>query len=183
MVLGISPSAERPPGREHIPAYPSYFRILRRLQFSVSVAVLGLDAYGLSVLSFAGDELMMFTVGSLLPAPPPIIARADLQCVASVLVCAYYSIAHYAAPAAFNYWAALCLDILLVVFWLASFALLAAQVAPFMGSYYACNDFGYCQTYGLTGAARVYAGCLLAAAGLGALNLSASFCPSPFCIL
>ncbi|OAA68189.1 MARVEL-like domain protein [Niveomyces insectorum RCEF 264] len=147
----VSHDAARLAGREHIPLYPGYFARVRRLQVFVTLAVLGLDAYGLSKLSFTGDELMMFT------------------CVASLIVGVYCLVAERAAPAAFNYWAVLGLDMLLVVFWLASFALLASQVAPFMGKETYCL-YGECVTYGLEGAALVYADCLCAAAGLGGLN-------------
>ncbi|KIH94311.1 hypothetical protein SPBR_06148 [Sporothrix brasiliensis 5110] len=144
-------SAARPVGREHVPVYPAYFLYLRFAQLLVTVIVLGLDAYGLSVLSFSGDELMIFTV------------------IASLIVCIYVLVATLAAPAAYNYWAVLPLDILLVVFWLASFALLASQVAPFMGNGTYCA-YGYCYHYGLEGQSLVYAQCLAAAAGLGGLN-------------
>ncbi|ERS99243.1 hypothetical protein HMPREF1624_04441 [Sporothrix schenckii ATCC 58251] len=144
-------SAARPVGREHVPVYPAYFLYLRFAQLLVTVIVLGLDAYGLSVLSFSGDELMIFTV------------------IASLIVCIYVLVATLAAPAAYNYWAVLSLDILLVIFWLASFALLASQVAPFMGNQTYCA-YGYCYHYGLEGQSLVYAQCLAAAAGLGGLN-------------
>lgn len=145
-------SAARPVGREHFPVYPAYFLYIRIAQLLVSVVVLGLDAYGLSILSFSGDELMIFTV------------------IASIIVCIYVLVATLAAPAAYNYWAVLALDVFLVIFWLISFALLASQVAPFMGNHTYC-DFGYCYTYGLDGQSLVYAQCLAAASGLGGLNL------------
>ncbi|CAK7221680.1 hypothetical protein SCUCBS95973_004580 [Sporothrix curviconia] len=144
-------SAVRPAGREHFPNYPSYFLYLRIAQLVVSVVVLGLDAYGLSVLSFSGDELMIFTV------------------IAAIIAVVYSLVAILAAPAAYNYWAVLSLDIFLTVFWLISFALLASQVAPFMGNHTYCA-YGYCYNYGLSGESLTYAQCLAAASGLGGLN-------------
>lgn len=78
--------------------------------------------------------------------------------------------AEFAAPAIYNYWAVMSLDILLIIFWLSSFALMASQVAPFMqGSTY-CY-YGYCTTYRLTGGDLTFASCMAAVAGLGGLEL------------
>ena len=145
-------SAARPAGREHFPAYPSYFMFLRIPQLVVALVVLGLDAYGLSVLSFSGDELMMFTA------------------IATIIVVIYNLVATLAVPTVYNYWAALSLDIFLTIFWLVSFALLASQVAPLMGDQTYCT-YSYCYSYSLEGESLVFAQCLAAAAGLGGLNL------------
>lgn len=55
---------DRAPGREHFPLYPQNFIAIRIVQLVLAVIILGLDAYGLSLLSFTGDELNMFTVSS-----------------------------------------------------------------------------------------------------------------------
>ncbi|CAK7568076.1 MAG: hypothetical protein SEPTF4163_006057 [Sporothrix epigloea] len=144
-------SAARPAGREHFPIYPNYFLYLRYAQLVLTVVVLGLDAYGLSILSFSGDGLMIFTV------------------IVALITIIYNLVATLAVPQIFNYWAVLGLDAFLTVFWLISFSLLASQVAPFMGNHTYC-DYGYCFDYGLSGQSLVYAQCLAAASGLGALN-------------
>lgn len=69
----------------------------------------------------------------------------------------------------YNYWAVLALDMFAIVFWIASFALLAAQVAPWMGGYTIC-DYYECDTYELSGTELTVAACLCAAAGLGGLE-------------
>lgn len=70
----------------------------------------------------------------------------------------------------YNYWAVLALDIFAIVFWIASFALLASQVAPWMNGYTVC-DYYECVTYALTGTDLTVAACLCAAAGLGGVEL------------
>lgn len=87
-----------------------------------------------------------------------------------MIVCVYYIVAEFAAPAIYNYWAVLGLDILLVIFWLSSFALMASQVAPFMNGETYCY-LGYCETYRLTGTDKTFADCMAAVAGLGGLEL------------
>lgn len=70
-----------------------------------------------------------------------------------------------------NYWAILALDIFGIVFWIASFALLASQVAPWMDGVTIC-DYDYdCATYALVGTELIVAACLCAAAGLGGVEL------------
>lgn len=55
-------SSTRPYGREHIPEYPRGFIALRIVQLILSVVVLGLDAYTLSLDSFDANQLNIFTV-------------------------------------------------------------------------------------------------------------------------
>lgn len=52
LVMGGNQSISRPYGREYIPAYPQSFIALRIVQLILSVAVLGLDAYTISLYSF-----------------------------------------------------------------------------------------------------------------------------------
>ncbi|EFW99379.1 hypothetical protein CMQ_5800 [Grosmannia clavigera kw1407] len=144
-------SGARTVGREHFPVYPRGFFGLRIAQLVLALIVLGLDAYGLYSLSFSGDGLNMFT------------------CIATVITCVYLLVAELAVSAIFNYWAALGLDIFLVVFWLVSFALMASQVAPFMRTYDECYG-DYCYTYALDGYAKTFADCMAAVAGLGGLE-------------
>ncbi len=69
--MNSSRSSNRAPGREHIPVYPKGFIAIRIIQLVLALIIVGLDAYGLSLLIFDGDSLNIFTVGSspLLLAP------------------------------------------------------------------------------------------------------------------
>lgn len=81
----------------------------------------------------------------------------------------YELVALLGPPAAYNYWATLCLDIFNVVMWLSAFALLMSQVAPlFQGTCY----YGYCSY--LSGIAHTWAATQMGAAGLGVVQLSVS---------
>ncbi|RYO95171.1 hypothetical protein DL766_004200 [Monosporascus sp. MC13-8B] len=148
-------SNQRPAGKEHIPLYPRGFVALRIVQLVVGLVCLGLCAYGVTVLAFSGDSLMLFTA------------------VATLIASIYCLVAHFGPPTAYNYWAILGLDIFLLVFWLASFALLAAQVAPLL-SYYSYYSSTYSEYYGYyttyDAAVLTYAGILAGAAGLGGLE-------------
>lgn len=55
-------SNERTAGREHFPLYPKGFVAIRIVQLVLAIIVLGLSAYGVSLLVFAGDCLTLFTV-------------------------------------------------------------------------------------------------------------------------
>jgi hypothetical protein len=77
-------------------------------------------------------------------------------------------VAEYGAPSLHNYWAILALDIFLVIFWLSSFALLAAQVS-YLFAY--GIDYGYYDSYYFSGAALAWISCLATAAGLGGVQL------------
>ncbi|KAI0126866.1 hypothetical protein BJ170DRAFT_421668 [Xylariales sp. AK1849] len=145
-------SSQRTPGREHFPVYPKGFIAIRIVQLVLALVALGLSAYGVAFLVFSGDCLMLFTA------------------IATVIYCIYCIVAEFGAPALYNYWAILALDIFLVIFWLISFALLAAQVAPYMGGYSYCDYWGDCYTESLSDAQMTYAACLAAAAGIGGLE-------------
>ncbi|KAI1374332.1 hypothetical protein F4677DRAFT_176658 [Hypoxylon crocopeplum] len=143
-------SNERVPGKEHIPLYPKGFIAVRIIQLIVAIICLGLSAFGIAYLAFAGDGLTLFTS------------------IATLLTSIYCLVAHYGPPKAYNYWAVLGLDIFLVIFWLISFAILAAQVAAAFALYAEYSD--YYDYYGITNydtAITTYGACLAAAAGLG----------------
>lgn len=57
-----SRSAERLPGREHIPIYSKGFATVRILQLILAIICLGLTAYTVAVLPITGAVLMLFTV-------------------------------------------------------------------------------------------------------------------------
>ncbi|KAI1489529.1 hypothetical protein F5X96DRAFT_640844 [Biscogniauxia mediterranea] len=146
-------SNQRVAGKEHIPLYPKGFIAVRILQLIIAIVCLGLCAFGVTYFVFAGDALMLFTA------------------VATLITSIYCLVAHYGPPKLFNYWAILGLDIFLVIFWLISFAILAAQVASIFVYY---DDYdSYYDYYGYGGYSSgvlIYAACLAAAAGLGGLQ-------------
>ncbi|KAI5865690.1 hypothetical protein GGS23DRAFT_350668 [Durotheca rogersii] len=141
-------SSERAPGKEHIPLYPKGFIAIRIVQLIIGIICLGLSAFGVSALVFAGDALMLFTA------------------IVTLISTIYCLVAHFGPPKAFNYWAILGLDIFLVIFWLISFAVLASQVATLFSLlsnyiyYYSDIELVY----------TVYSACLAAAAGLGGVE-------------
>ncbi|KAI1138028.1 hypothetical protein F5Y05DRAFT_48025 [Hypoxylon sp. FL0543] len=147
-------SNQRAPGKEHIPLYPKGFVAVRIIQLIISVICLGLCAFGIAYLVFAGDALMLFTA------------------VATLITSIYCMVAHFGPPKAYNYWAILGLDIFLVIFWLISFAILAAQIAAAFVYYESYSDY-YDDYYDLSDydtAITTYGACLAAAAGLGGVE-------------
>ncbi|KAI0409403.1 hypothetical protein F4802DRAFT_247417 [Xylaria palmicola] len=123
--------AERSAGREHIPLYPQGFVAVRIIQLVLGVICLGLSAYIVSVVPFTATVLMLFTA---------------IVCLISSI---YLLVAHFGSPAAYNYWAVLGLDIFHVIFWLISFAYVAALAAALLdyssdygGFYYDAYAFG-----------------------------------------
>lgn len=55
-------SNQRVPGKEHIPLYPKGFVAIRIIQLIFGIICLGLSAFGIVYLIFAGDALTLFTV-------------------------------------------------------------------------------------------------------------------------
>lgn len=70
-------SSHRPAGREHIPIYPKGFIALRIVQLVMALVILGLCAYSLTLISFSGNDLSLFTV-SITFLPPPPLSGPDL---------------------------------------------------------------------------------------------------------
>ncbi|KAI0444893.1 hypothetical protein F4803DRAFT_510216 [Xylaria telfairii] len=136
--------SERAAGKEHIPIYPKGFVAVRIIQLVLGIICLGLTAYTVAVAPLIGAILMLFTS------------------IVTLISGIYILVAHYGSPAAYNYWAILGLDIFHVIFWLISFALLAAQAAYLLayGTYY----YGYFDGYTILGSI------VAAAAALGAVN-------------
>lgn len=92
-----------------------------------------------------------------------------------MLIGIYLLIVEVGGPEAwkgYNYWAVLVLDILSLVFWLVSFALMAARVAPFADGFEICGVL-YCDTEPLEGIYLTLFACLAAIAGLGGIDLYA----------
>ena len=152
-------SSARVAGREHIPIYPHNFIALRIVQLVLAVIVIGLAAYGVAGLAFDGDVFIM-AVGLM-----------------TLIVTTYYLVAEYSSPAVYNYWAVLALDILLVIMWLASFALLASEVAAVYS--YSGSSYSYDTYYKRSDIAKrtayidasAWAACLAACSALGGVEL------------
>ncbi|KAI1251308.1 hypothetical protein MGN70_005874 [Eutypa lata] len=148
-------SSQRPAGREHIPLYPRGFVIVRILQLIFGLICLALSGYGIAYLVFAGDALTLFTS------------------IATLISSIYCLVARFGPPNAYNYWAILGLDIFLLLFWLISFAVLAAQIAPYITYYSDYSDYydGYYSYYSTYDAAYLtYLGVLAGAAGIGGIE-------------
>ncbi|RYP77206.1 hypothetical protein DL771_001255 [Monosporascus sp. 5C6A] len=95
--------------------------------------------------------------------------------IATLIASIYCLVAHFGPPGAYNYWAILGLDVFLLLFWLISFAVLAAQVAPFLAYYSAYYDYysdysDYYDYYSYDDAVLTYVAILAGAAGLGGLE-------------
>ena len=92
-----------------------------------------------------------------------------------MIVTIYLLVCHYGQPKLYNYWAVLSLDIFLLIFWLISFGLLAADAAAIFaygsGTYYSYSTDSY-YSGGLEGVALAWAACLAGAAGLGGVQFA-----------
>ncbi|KAI2618952.1 hypothetical protein GGS26DRAFT_573662 [Hypomontagnella submonticulosa] len=143
-------SNQRVAGKEHIPLYPKGFVAIRILQLIIAIICLGLSGFGIAYFVFAGDGLTLFTS------------------IATLITSIYCLVAHFGPPKAYNYWAILGLDIFLVIFWLISFAILAAQIAAVFAYYDAYSSIYELDAYDT--AITTYAACLAAAAGLGGVE-------------
>ncbi|KUJ20106.1 uncharacterized protein LY89DRAFT_549354, partial [Mollisia scopiformis] len=135
----------------------------RCFQLATAIAVMGLMAYGITFLSFDGDNLMMFTA------------------IATVIITIYIIVAETCAPVIYNYWAILGLDIFAIIFWVVSFSYLASEVAEYQIVTYddtcAYTYYGYCvKKRGFTLSKRdttdvyTYRNSMAAACGLGGLE-------------
>ncbi|KAI4865512.1 hypothetical protein F4820DRAFT_448002 [Hypoxylon rubiginosum] len=150
-------SSQRISGKEHIPIYPRGFIAVRIIQLIIAIICLGLSAFGIVYIAFAGDALTLFTA------------------IVTLITSIYCLVARYGPPKAYNYWAILGLDIFLVIFWLISFAVLAAQVAAAFAYYSSLSDYyndyyDYNDLSDYDTAVTVYGSCLAAAAGLGGVE-------------
>lgn len=81
-----------------------------------------------------------------------------------MVVTIYLLVVQYNAPASYNYWAVLALDIFLLIFWLIAFALLATET-------YLVSEFDYYCNAGLCSFTDLGQGVVAAAAGIGGVQL------------
>jgi hypothetical protein len=110
---------------DHVLDVPQTVFISRISQLVVAVVVMGLAAYGIYYLSFDAIDLTMFSA------------------IATIIIAVYVIVASTAAPAAYNYWAIIALDSLMVLFWIVSFAYLAYEVASVQLVTYTYTDCLY----------------------------------------
>ncbi|OHW94117.1 integral membrane protein [Colletotrichum incanum] len=144
---------QRVAGREHIPLYPKGFIAIRVVQLILALIITALCAFGIYLLPFSGNCLMIFVS------------------ISTMIVTIWLIVAEFGIPKVYNYWAVLALDIFLVVFWLCSFALLASNVAYLFDSS-VCDYYGYCYSSTPTGLYLVFTACMAAAAGIGGLEFA-----------
>lgn len=133
--------------------YPKGFIAIRIVQLVIAVVILGLDAYTLSEILTTSDELNIFTA------------------IATIIITIYYIVVEFSASAwkSYNYWAVLALDIFALIFWLISFALMAAQTAPFANGFTVCGVYE-CIYYPLEGVFLTLFACMATVAGLGGVE-------------
>ncbi|KZL75177.1 integral membrane protein [Colletotrichum tofieldiae] len=144
---------QRVAGREHIPLYPKGFIAIRVVQLILALIITALCAFGIYLLPFSGNCLMIFVS------------------ISTMIVTIWLIVAEFGIPKVYNYWAVLALDIFLVIFWLCSFALLASNVAYLFDSS-VCDYYGYCYSSTPTGLYLVFTACMAAAAGIGGLEFA-----------
>ncbi|OBR10275.1 Integral membrane protein [Colletotrichum higginsianum IMI 349063] len=145
---------QRVAGREHIPLYPKGFIAIRVVQLILALVVTALCAFGIYLLPFSGNCLMIFVS------------------ISTMIVTTWLIVAEFGIPKVYNYWAVLALDIFLVVFWLCSFGLLASQAAYLLDSSAVCDYYGYCYSSAPTGVYLIFTACMAAAAGIGGLEFA-----------
>jgi len=97
--------------REHVLPTPKALLGLRIVQLVVAVVLLGLAGYEITYIAFDGACLTLFTA------------------IATLITVVYILVAELSAPAAYNYWAILGLDIFCIIFWIISMSIMAWEVA------------------------------------------------------
>jgi hypothetical protein len=129
---------------------------LRIVQLIFAVAVTGICIFGAVYIPTSGMILNIVTG------------------FATIVTAIYYFVAYYAQPGMYQYWAILSLEIFCLIFWLTSFADLAAEVA--YAAALTCDtsyDY-YTDSYYSTGCSsysNAAVGLFGGAAGMGALEL------------
>ena len=121
-----------PTTRAHVLDLPLSQSILRLIQLVLAIILLGLAAYGLSVRSYDGLALTLFTVPHPFPLALSIFSLTKYQTLATIITVIYVNISNRVYLISYNYWAILGLDIFLVVFWLISFALVASEAKSYV---------------------------------------------------
>lgn len=124
---------------------PGWFTGLRIAQLILSLAVVALNAYHLHYIRYY-VYFYSIAVVCIPPFSPPHPAK-NPQASATVITSTYHLAAILASPRTYNGWAILCLDILMLILWLASFAVTANLARTWTSD--ACYDpyIGYFTCY------------------------------------
>lgn len=141
----------------HMLHLPRVFTIIKYIQLTFCVLILGLSAFCVYLIPFNAHAYAIFT---------------SLFSIGSII---YFLVASKATPKSYNWIALLVLEVLAVIFWLAVWAVLGALFAllAYVGSTY--DGYYYVKrgletrdvySYGLG-----YAGCLIAAIALAVIQL------------
>ncbi|KAH7393186.1 hypothetical protein BKA64DRAFT_755232 [Cadophora sp. MPI-SDFR-AT-0126] len=148
--------------RSHVPKLPAFTFYLRYAQLLVAMAVLGLSAYVVTCFAYSGASLSLFTA------------------ITTIIITIYYIVTITLRPVFFNYCAVIGLDILALIFWLISFALLASEAASWsimthFGDNCAFSTTAYCYkkralVQNRSTDYRTYRNAMAASAGLGGLE-------------
>ncbi|ESZ93572.1 hypothetical protein SBOR_6055 [Sclerotinia borealis F-4128] len=98
---------------------------LRILQLIIALAILGLAGFVVTFISYSGASLDLFVAS------------------ATILIVLYILLATHRFTSIYNYWAIACLDIFLIIFWVAAWITSAVQVRRYRGrfDYYGCGNF------------------------------------------
>ncbi|KAB8291769.1 hypothetical protein EYC80_006564 [Monilinia laxa] len=96
---------------------------LRILQLLIAIAILGLAGFVVTFIAYSGASLDIFVAS------------------ATILIILYILLATHHFTTIYNYWAIACLDIFLIIFWLAAWITSAVQVRHyrFRYGYYGCG--------------------------------------------
>ncbi|KAA8563705.1 hypothetical protein EYC84_011725 [Monilinia fructicola] len=86
---------------------------LRILQLIIALAILGLAGFVVTFIAYSGASLDLFVAS------------------ATILIILYILLATHRFTSIYNYWAIACLDIFLIIFWLAAWITSAVQVRHF----------------------------------------------------
>lgn len=98
-------------GRNHVLPSAKINLPIRCFQLVTAVAILALASINLGWWSFSGVDLILFSA------------------VKSIIIAIYAITADSCAPAAYNYWAMLSLDIIAILFWIGSSTLLGINIS------------------------------------------------------
>lgn len=153
----------------HVLHLPRFFTIIKYIQLVISVLLIALSAFCVYLIAFSAHAYTIFV---------------SLYTTGIII---YYLVASKASPKSYNWIALLVLEVLAVIFWLATWAVLGALYAALalIGSTYDSYDYYYyyrvkrsleardVYSYGLA-----YAGCLIAAIALAVINLYVHRSPS-----
>ncbi|KAI9650412.1 hypothetical protein NHQ30_000426 [Ciborinia camelliae] len=97
--------------------------VIRVLQLLLAIAILGLAGFVVTFIAYSGASLDLFVAS------------------ATILIIFYILLSTHHLTSIYNYWAIACLDLFLIIFWLAAWITSAVQVRRYTGNfgYYGCG--------------------------------------------